>query len=184
MTLPILRIVPPAAEAAPRPKRTEAQKAKRREADRARRAIHREQVLRQQRDASARWSAKHPDKKREKNKAWSVKKRAEDPRYFADNGARYRARHADAMPEMVRRGNIRRYGITVDDYDRMLVAQNGVCAICRQPCLTGKRLAVDHDHATGKVRGLLCSNCNQGLGHYCDEPVLLRAAADYVERSK
>lgn len=73
-----------------------------------------------------------------------------------------------------------RYGITVEDYDRMMVEQQGLCSICRG--VPGKRgFQVDHDHNTGKVRGLLCEPCNRGLGQFKDDPILLRVAAQYLE---
>lgn len=75
----------------------------------------------------------------------------------------------------------RHYGITAAQYDEMLTAQNGVCAICARPPLN-KPLNVDHDHKTGLVRGLLCWNCNQRvLGAARDNAALLRAAADYLD---
>lgn len=58
----------------------------------------------------------------------------------------------------------RRYGITLDEYSRMLAEQNGVCKICQTE--KQKALHVDHDHATGRVRGLLCASCNSILGHF------------------
>jgi hypothetical protein len=66
-------------------------------------------------------------------------------------------------------------------------AQNNLCAICGNPQHqfhkgTRKRLYVDHDHKTNKVRGLLCNNCNAGVGRFKDEPDRLRSAADYLER--
>lgn len=71
------------------------------------------------------------------------------------------------------------YGITRAEFDFMLKEQGGHCAIC--PRTNGRRaLAVDHDHATGKVRGLLCDNCNHTLGKMRDDPELLRRAADYL----
>jgi len=71
------------------------------------------------------------------------------------------------------------YGITLEDYDALLATQGGVCVICHNG--TDEPLHVDHDHTTGKVRGLLCSNCNTGIGLLKDDPVRLRAAADYLE---
>ncbi|NBU34381.1 hypothetical protein EBS40_07195 [bacterium] len=58
----------------------------------------------------------------------------------------------------------RTYGITLEQYDELLESQGGVCAICREMCVSGRRLCVDHDHDTGKVRGLLCGRCNFGIG--------------------
>ncbi len=80
-----------------------------------------------------------------------------------------------------------KFGITLVDYHNMLDAQTGVCAICKQPetrTRYGKPtiLAVDHCHTAGHVRGLLCNNCNNGVGRFRDDPALLRAAADYLER--
>lgn len=77
----------------------------------------------------------------------------------------------------------KKYSITEAIYEQMLNAQNGVCGICRNR-QTYKRLAVDHDHKTGQVRGLLCENCNRGLGRFFDSAVRLRNAAAYIERSK
>jgi hypothetical protein len=70
----------------------------------------------------------------------------------------------------------RRYGITAAEADHMLRSQDGLCAICR----VAPAAHVDHDHATGAVRALLCFNCNGGLGQFKDDPGVLRAAADYV----
>ena len=79
----------------------------------------------------------------------------------------------------------RHYGITLSEYDAMLLSQNGCCAICRKAEaneIRGKviSLAVDHDHATGAVRALLCSACNTALGLFQDDPSLLQAAMDYL----
>lgn len=76
------------------------------------------------------------------------------------------------------------YGISENDYDLLLLAQGGVCAICSGACGTGRHLSVDHDHATGQVRALLCASCNNGLGRFKDSPALLRAAASYIEQHK
>jgi len=64
----------------------------------------------------------------------------------------------------------------------MLAAQGGTCAICDSPP-GSRRLAIDHDHATGVVRGLLCPRCNTGLAYFRDRPELFRTAADYLERT-
>ena len=73
----------------------------------------------------------------------------------------------------------RRYGITAAEYDAMLAEQGGLCALCRQRPAEH----VDHDHAFGQVRGLLCSCCNQGLGNFRDQLQHLKAAVDYLERT-
>lgn len=82
---------------------------------------------------------------------------------------------------------LNRFGLTLDDYFKMHDAQQGVCASCGRP-ETDRRngkirwLAVDHCHSTGAIRGLLCGNCNNGIGRFRDDPDLLRKAADYLER--
>lgn len=75
----------------------------------------------------------------------------------------------------------RAYGITLKQYDKMFEEQNGNCAICDLPQLM-KRLAVDHDHKTGKVRALLCDRCNFLLGATNDDETLLDKAKDYLRR--
>ncbi len=72
----------------------------------------------------------------------------------------------------------RDYGITHAQYVEMEIAQDGRCAICHKR--PAGHLHIDHDHATGKVRGLLCGNCNTALGLLQDEPHLLDRAAEYL----
>jgi len=79
------------------------------------------------------------------------------------------------------------YGITPEQYDILLESQSGVCAICGKPetrVLKGKvcELAVDHDHVTGRVRGLLCVKCNLGIGSFNDSRKLFARAAAYLKR--
>jgi len=81
-----------------------------------------------------------------------------------------------------REGHLRRkYGITIGDYDAMLAAQRGGCAICGAPEPATGSLHVDHDHATGAVRGLLCVRCNNALGQFNESDALFQAAADYLD---
>jgi hypothetical protein len=74
----------------------------------------------------------------------------------------------------------RKYGLSEDSYQLLLIAQNGVCAIC-QKHQRKQRLSIDHDHRTGKVRGLLCTRCNRNLGRWYDSAALLQRAAAYLE---
>lgn len=77
----------------------------------------------------------------------------------------------------------RKFGISIEDYEKLLAAQDGVCRICKDPPGFGERgrLHVDHDHSDGRIRGLLCMNCNQGLGQFRDDVALLSAAVAYLE---
>ena len=75
------------------------------------------------------------------------------------------------------------YGITEEEYWRIYEHQGAVCFICRRANGKRKRLSVDHCHATGTVRGLLCTGCNRNVvGHLRDDPVALERAADYLRR--
>ncbi|GGQ07958.1 hypothetical protein GCM10010187_25070 [Actinomadura coerulea] len=91
-------------------------------------------------------------------------------------------RRRRAQPAARRRARDRRlfrlYGLTLEMFHARARAQRWRCAIC------GERLplVVDHDHTSGRVRDLLCSGCNSGLGLFGDDPERLRAAADYAER--
>jgi hypothetical protein len=75
----------------------------------------------------------------------------------------------------------RLYQLTPQMYQALVTRQNGKCAICEGTNPGGDRLAVDHDHQTGKVRGLLCHNCNIGLGNFQDSRDALRKAIVYLE---
>jgi hypothetical protein len=76
-----------------------------------------------------------------------------------------------------------RYGLTLAAYDELLAKQHGACAICgRAASDGGRKLAVDHDHATDEVRGLLCRRCNRSMGGFDDSPTLLLEAAKYLSK--
>jgi hypothetical protein len=85
------------------------------------------------------------------------------------------------------------FGITLKEYETLLTAQGGTCWICQKPPKEGKSLHVDHKHEKGekkrdprekraRVRGLLCWKCNTSIAKFRDDPILLRAAADYCEQ--
>jgi len=101
---------------------------------------------------------------------------------------RWRANNPDKVAEYLktarRKRYIVRYNFTLEQRDDLLAKQDNKCALCRT-AEPGKRgWMVDHDHETGKVRGILCSPCNTGLGLFGDDPALMREAADYVEKHK
>lgn len=78
----------------------------------------------------------------------------------------------------------RKYGISIYEYETLLIKQNGVCAICKNKKLSSKkngRLCVDHNHESGEIRGLLCSNCNTALGLMKDDINSLKMAIEYLK---
>jgi hypothetical protein len=95
-----------------------------------------------------------------------------------ENDPRNRARN--------RAASLRRYGITPEQYDALLEAQDGRCAICGETP-SGRqaagRLHVDHCHETGRIRGLLCVRCNPGIGHFREREDLLLRAVEYLRTS-
>ena len=98
-----------------------------------------------------------------------------------EHGRRQRAR-AKAKPGFGRKvkdaGLRHRYGLTIEHYDALSSAQNGLCAICEK----AHELVVDHNHETGAIRGLLCSQCNKGLGHFGDSAKTIENAARYLTK--
>lgn len=108
------------------------------------------------------WAEANPDRKRETRKA-----------HYSANKDEYRERRLRAI-----------YGIGIKEYDERLAAQDGHCAICpaREPGGGRKNFHVDHNHDTGEFRGLLCSNCNTGLGQFRDNSDLLIKAAIYLRQ--
>jgi hypothetical protein len=101
----------------------------------------------------------------------------------ADRLNAYRRVH-NATPERkraLRNGYYRRtFGITADDVDALIENQGGKCAICGGQPTRAEVWHVDHDHATGRIRGVLCQRCNHGIGLLDEDPARLRAAADYL----
>jgi hypothetical protein len=94
--------------------------------------------------------------------------------------ARVRQRRA-TEPDFRDRERARRYGLSLEEFRAILERQGNACAICRR---SGVRLYIDHCHDTRMVRRLLCGKCNTGLGFFGDDPVRLRAAADYLEAAR
>ena len=114
------------------------------------------------RERTRRWQAENPDRVQAKKDEYAA-----DGRRSLSN----------------RRSHLKRkYGITIEQYDEMLASQGGVCAICEREPNPNISLHVDHDHETGRIRGLTCFRCNQAMGAFGEDPSLLRAAASYLER--
>lgn len=118
------------------------------------------------RAASARNRAKHLEQLREKQKERMRKKRADNPLLWA---------------KMMRENHLKRYfGITIDEYNQLFDTQDGKCAICSNPTEKDKNLSIDHNHITGKTRGLLCSKCNFALGLVNEDISILQNMIKYL----
>ncbi len=114
------------------------------------------------------WREKNPEKYQSQYKNEIARERSRD--YYKNNKDRAKERYLLAN-----------YGITLEQYNVMLENQNEKCKICGNVCPSGKSLAVDHDHDTKKIRGLLCKNCNIGLGLFFDNISLLETAIEYLK---
>lgn len=108
------------------------------------------------------WAKANPERMRELNARHAPKRKANLYWYHIEN----------------------RCGLTKAQYLQMMVDQNHSCAICLKPNNLSKKMHVDHDHATGLVRGLLCSHCNHLLGHAKDQPTILLNAIAYLKRTE
>jgi hypothetical protein len=75
---------------------------------------------------------------------------------------------------------LKQYGLTIEQYNSILSTQGGRCRICGEENIQGHRLYVDHNHRTGKVRGLLCSGCNLGIGFFGESIVKMVKAIQYL----
>lgn len=93
-----------------------------------------------------------------------------------------RTRYQQDREEINLKSRAARFGITPDALRKLITEYDGCCAICGGPCSTGRQLAVDHDHVTGQVRGLLCAKCNRGIGLLRDSAAVAQAAANYLRR--
>jgi hypothetical protein len=124
-----------------------------------------------QRKAASDWGKANTQKKKEAHRRWYLKY---GKSYYKKNKKRYQ--------EIGRSSSLKRlYGITETEYESMFRSQNGVCGICSVAPIS-ERLCVDHNHATGKVRGLLCKSCNVAIGRFEDDRERLRNAINYLEK--
>ena len=125
------------------------------------------------------------ERNREANNAKSVAYLAANRDAVREQRRQHRLAHPEKQLGWNRTSTLRRYGLTAEQYDAMLRHQDGVCAICRKAETATTRggriapLSIDHDHATGRVRALLCRNCNGGLG-VVERKEWLAAALGYL----
>lgn len=112
----------------------------------------------------------------------SAEYRQRNQKKVLESGKKYREKNREKiLASARRRGKLRRFreaNLTESDFYRLLSLQSHRCKICRRILL--KKTCLDHCHATGRVRGILCNNCNTGLGLFKDSPEILRNAVDYL----
>lgn len=149
---------------------------------RAYRELHREERRERNRARARAYYRKHRDQLRAYSREWQRRKRAEQPEIERQ---KRRAKYIRTYsPEKAAARNRRaKYGLGPDQYIRLFNEQGGVCAVCQHET-PWRSLDVDHDHMSGRVRGLLCSNCNRAIGLCNDDPERLRAAAAYLEQAR
>lgn len=125
------------------------------------------------------WRSRNPERVRVNIRRY----RELHPEQARNRVARYRRKYPAKVKMFFRRWCLRtKYGLTLAQFDTLAANQSGLCAICREPLANNRRGAVDHDHFSGKVRGLLCGECNRGLGNFRDNPVLLLMAVRYLRK--
>lgn len=125
--------------------------------------------------SKAAWNEANKDRKRAANEAW----RKANLERFNEAGKAWKK----ANPAAMKKYRLRKYGLTIEQYEAMVAAQDGRCAICdtTTPAKHGQ-WCIDHDHGTHDVRGLLCVKCNAGLGSFDDNPAFLLSAERYLQR--
>ena len=105
--------------------------------------------------------------------------------YKAQKVRNWRARNIEKVRAYARRSmllfKLKRLGLTERDYEDRLTAQGNKCAVCKKDKNHKLAWMLDHNHKTGKFRGILCGHCNSALGHAHDDPMILRALAAYLE---
>lgn len=122
---------------------------------------------------------KHNPKNAEAKRARGRKWRAENKGWVKSYQQNWHKENRDQQLKEFFKGRLRRkYGLSFEDYKALSALQGDCCAICKKP----EKLVVDHDHITGKVRGLICDTHNKGLGFFHDSPDDLELAAAYLRK--
>lgn len=125
------------------------------------------------------------DFSKDKYKSDGLYSSCRDCNNFLNNSKERRERSKNPKYKLIQRKyKLKKFGITLEYYEQMIKEQNNCCAICKtsQEKLT-KLLSIDHDHKTGKVRGLLCGKCNRALGYFNDNIKTIEKAIEYVTKN-
>ena len=131
-------------------------------------------------EKSRRWYFENREKYLKAHEKWYNKNR----KTVIVKNRKWREGNIERYKKMQMNNNLKKnYNITIETYEEIYRNQNGVCAICEKLNISGKRLAVDHNHSTGKIRGLLCNKCNTGLGNFNDNSEFLFKASEYLKQN-
>jgi hypothetical protein len=151
---------------------------------------HRKNNIDKYRKSAREWRDRNKEEvnRIKKERRWAIIGEPKPPQTEAERKAYRKAwymKNKDSAALKSRQNELRRtFGITVEQYNEIFNKQNGRCAICdRHQSEFKNSLAVDHCHETNKVRGLLCFHCNTSLGHFRDNPALLKKAIEYINES-
>lgn len=129
---------------------------------------------------------KYRSANREKINARARERTKNDPIYrqkMLDKQKKYAKKNREKVLAYKKRHNLlKNYGLSIETFNELLKTQNGGCAICGNTGIETKRLSVDHNHTTKEVRGILCNDCNFGLGNFKDNQKLLLKAIEYLKK--
>ncbi len=126
----------------------------------------------------AQWAKENRERANERRRKWRAEHKAE---HKARNKAWYATVDKEVHRHRARVSHLKtKYGLTLEEYDSMVIAQEGRCAICNKEEPNGRNLHVDHNHKTGRIRKLLCKRCNAALGLVDESPQILSAMKDYL----
>jgi hypothetical protein len=128
--------------------------------------------------SNQKWEEANPEKRRECGRLW----RLNNPSKHSESNRKWEKKNPEKVREAAyRRHLLRTFGMTTEQYQGMLKRQRGVCKLCGKDS-EGKRLVVDHDHASGVVRGLLCHKCNTALSTLEKDRKWITKAINYLKR--
>jgi hypothetical protein len=147
-------------------------------------------TVEKRREIQREWYRKHAEQVCLRKKEYYLRTKGSKPKARIDKKVAskrtrdYRINHPEKVDEYERKHKLKSiYGITLEDYKNILNKQNGKCAICGEPSIN-KRFSVDHNHTTGKVRGLLCNNCNTGIGLLKENLEIIQRALLYLKNNQ
>jgi hypothetical protein len=135
------------------------------------------------------WKSDHPDKQVAYTRKWREENPLADKEHYLKNQDYYKAKrraHYIKNKDWFRKNHLKlKFGITLEDYNRLFDEQSGCCRICgTHQSQLKKTLSIDHCHKTGKIRALLCQKCNQGIGMFHEDLETMQSAIEYIKQHR